>query len=133
MVVIAGPDHGQGSESRLGRMLRADPPPEALRWATSVVGAGAVQEVRALRGGSSAAMHLVADRDGDIHQRVVLRRYLRPEQQAEQPSWALMEANALQHVAAAPVPTPTLLDCDPHGALAGAPAVLMTELEGQPR
>jgi len=78
-------------------------------------------------------MHLVTVRDGDSLQRVVLRRYLRPEQQAERPSCARLEANALEHVAVAPVPTPALLGCDPDGTLTGVPAVLMTELAGQPR
>ena len=130
--MTAGPNHGHDNENELVRVLRADPPPEALRWVTNVVGANQVDGVRALPGGSSAAMHLVTVRHGRGHQRVVLRRFLRHEQQAERPSRARLEANALEHVAAAPIPTPSLLGCDPDGRLTGVPTVLMTELPGQP-
>lgn len=62
----------------------------------------------------------------------MLRRYLRPEQQAEQPSCAAIEANALTHVAGSPFPTPELLGVDPTGEQTGAPAVLMSWLDGKP-
>lgn len=138
VVVIAGPYHGQDDESRLSRMLRADPPPEALPWVSSVVGGGSVQGVRPLRGGSSAAMHLVTVRAGDSLQRVVLRRYLRPEQQAERPSCARLEANALEHLAASPVP-PRRYSVVIQTAPSPACQPYMTELasqlqwDGQPR
>ncbi len=131
--MTAGPNHGHDNENELVRVLRADPPREALRWVTDVVGADEVEGVRALPGGSSAAMHLVTVRHGSSHHRVVLRRFVRHEQQVERPSRARLEAKALEHVAAAPVPTPSLLGCDPDGSLTGVPTVLMTELRGQPR
>ena len=87
-----------------------------------------------MRGGASASMHLISVRDDHgALERVVLRRYLRPEQQAEQPSCAAVEANALTHVSDVPFPTPALLGVDPAGERAGAPAVLMGLLDGTPR
>lgn len=131
---IVGPGHGHDDEAATSALLRADPSPAALRWVEEVVGGGRVVGTKALRGGTSASMHLltIGDAQGATEQ-VVLRRYLRPEQQAEQPSCAVVEANALVHVSGAPIPTPELLGVDPTGERAGAPAVLMTWLDGTPR
>jgi hypothetical protein len=132
--VIAGPDHGHDDDAAVAELLRAAPPPEALAWVGDVLGGGTVVDVVSMRGGASASMHRVSVRDAQGRVReVVLRRYLRPEQQAEQPSCALIEANALTHVASASFLTPELLGVDAAGATAGAPAVLMSRLDGQPR
>ena len=84
-------------------------------------------------GGASLAMHRVTVTlaNGDSA-RLVLRRSVRPEQIADDPSVAAHEAAVLQLVERIATPTPRLIGVDPTGALAGAPAVLMTELPGRP-
>jgi aminoglycoside phosphotransferase (APT) family kinase protein len=64
--------------------------------------------------------------------RLVLRRYVRPEQTAADPSVAAHEANVLRLVELIATPTPRLIGVDPTGDAAGVPAVLMTELPGRP-
>ena len=64
--------------------------------------------------------------------RLVLRRYVRPEQTAADPSVAAHEATVLQLVERIATPTPHLIGVDPTGDVAGVPAVLMTELPGRP-
>ena len=64
--------------------------------------------------------------------RLVLRRYVRPEQTTGDPSVAAHEANVLQLVERIATPTPHLIGVDPTGDVAGVPAVLMTELPGRP-
>jgi aminoglycoside phosphotransferase (APT) family kinase protein len=62
-----------------------------------------------------------------------MRRYVRPEQLVDDPDIARHEAGVLELVEAMSTPTPELVACDPDGAVAGAPAVLMTELDGRPQ
>ncbi len=64
--------------------------------------------------------------------RLVLRRYVRPEQVAEDPDVAVHEAAVLELVERIATPTPRLIGVDPTGDQAGTPAVLMTELDGRP-
>ena len=64
--------------------------------------------------------------------RLVLRRYVRPNQIVEDPEIAAQEAAVLQLVERIATPTPRLIGVDPTGELAGTPAVLMTELPGRP-
>ena len=73
-------------------------------------------------GGASFAMHRVTVTlaDGDSI-RLVLRRYVRPERIAEDPSVAAHEAAVLQLVERISTPTPRLIGVDPAGDLAGAP------------
>jgi len=73
-----------------------------------------------IRGGAAAPVR-----------RVVLRRYVRPELDAEEPDLVMREARALQFVSALDLPTPEVLAVDPTGAEAGAPALLMTRLPGR--
>jgi aminoglycoside phosphotransferase (APT) family kinase protein len=93
-----------------------------------------IESVEPMRGGSSLAMHRlrVVARGGMIRG-LVMRQYVLPEQVLDDPDIARHEAGVLQLVASMPTPTPELVACDPDGALAGAPAVLMTELEGCPQ
>jgi aminoglycoside phosphotransferase (APT) family kinase protein len=87
-----------------------------------------------MRGGSSLAMHRlrVVDRDGTIRG-LVMRQYVLPEHVLDDPDIARHEAGVLKLVESIPTPTPELVACDPDGALTGAPAVLMTELDGRPQ
>ncbi len=71
-----------------------------------------------------------ADGAGQRRQ-AVLRRYVRPELNAEEPDIAEREARALRVAGSVGVPTPLLLAVDPAGAEAGAPAVLMSRLPGR--
>ena len=82
-------------------------------------------------------MHRVTVRFADGHPvRLVLRRYVRLAQIAQDPRVAAHEAAVLRLVERIATPTPQLIDADPTGDLvgdlAGTPAVLMTELPGRP-
>jgi aminoglycoside phosphotransferase (APT) family kinase protein len=70
--------------------------------------------------------------DGDSA-RLVLRRYIRPDQVADDPAIAAREAAVLELVERIATPTPRLVGVDPIGDRAGTPAVLMTELPGRPQ
>jgi aminoglycoside phosphotransferase (APT) family kinase protein len=122
------------SDSAVTRALqRADPPSDALAWVLAVSGARSLDRVEPMPGGASLAMHRVtlgfADGASD---RLVLRRYVRPEQTAADPTVAAHEAAVLRLVERIATPTPRLIDVDPTGDAAGVPAVLMTELPGRP-
>jgi aminoglycoside phosphotransferase (APT) family kinase protein len=113
------------------RLLRSRPPRQALAWAAAQLG-GPVISVRALRGGMSSAVHLLTVQDsGRRRRQAVLRRYVRPELNAEEPDIAAREARALRVAGSARVPTPALLGVDPSGDGAGVPAVLMSRLPGR--
>src|SRR6266536_407583 len=91
---------------------------------------------RRLRGGSASAVHLLrVQRGSGGAERVVLRRYVRPELNQEEPDIAEREARALRFVAdldlGAGVATPRLLALDATGAHAGVPALLMSRLPGR--
>jgi aminoglycoside phosphotransferase (APT) family kinase protein len=91
-----------------------------------------VLAVGALRGGMSSAVHLVTlQTPAGQYVEVVLRRYVRPELNVDEPDLAETEARALRVVDAIEVPTPRLLALDPTGAEAGVPALLMTRLRGR--
>ena len=125
------PPHGFGEDEAARRLLRSRPPRQALAWAAARLG-GPVISARALRGGMSSAVHVLAVEHADGERRqAVLRRYVRPELNAEDPGIAAREARALRVAEAAAVPTPLLLAVDPTGAEAGAPAVLMSRLPGR--
>src|SRR5690348_14560173 len=82
---------------------------------------------RPLRGGTASAVHelTVVTPEGGTR-RAVLRRYVRPELNLEEPDMADYEARALRFVAHLDVPTPELLAADTSGDDAGVPAVLMS-------
>src|SRR5260370_34861453 len=93
---------------------------------------GPVDTARARRVGTSSAGHLLTIRySGGQRRQAVLRRYVRPELNAEEPDIAEREARALHAAGPAGVPTPALLAVDPAGAAAGGPAVLMSRLPGR--
>jgi aminoglycoside phosphotransferase (APT) family kinase protein len=125
--------HGFDDDEETRRLLRSRPPRMALEWASRELG-GAVTTARAVRGGSASAVHLLTVNRGDVVERVVLRRYVRPETVEEEPDVAAREALALRFVAGidldAGVATPRLLAVDPTGEAAGVPALLMSRVAG---
>lgn len=125
--------HGFDDDPADRGLLRSRPPRAALAWAGEALG-GTVTSARVLRGGSASAVHLLTvRRDAGAVERVVLRRYVRPELNLEEPDIAEREARALRFVAGfhLGVATPRLLALDPTGARAGAPALLMSRVPGR--
>jgi len=97
------------------------------------LGRGArVTAVRRLRGGSSAAVHLlgVAGRAADPRW-VVLRRFVRAEWLIEEPDVAEREARVLDALRGTGLPVPECLALDATGAECDVPAVLMTRVPGR--
>ena len=73
------PAHGFCDDEQTRRLLRSRPPRPALAWAAARLG-GPVISARALRGGMSSAVHLIAvRRPGGERDQAVLRRYVRPD------------------------------------------------------
>ena len=125
------PAHGFCDDEETRRLLRSRPPRRALAWAEARLG-GRVTSARALRGGMSSAVHLLTiEVSGGQRRQAVLRRYVRPELNAEDPDIAGREARALHAAEPVGIPTPALLAVDPTGAGAGVPAVLMSRLPGR--
>jgi aminoglycoside phosphotransferase (APT) family kinase protein len=123
--------HGFDDDEATRRLLRSRPPRVALDWAGAALG-GRVISARPLRGGTASAVHLLAvSRAGGRVERAVLRRYVRPALNAEEPDMAAWEARALRLVERLEVPTPRLLAVDPTGAWAGVRAVLMSRVAGR--
>jgi aminoglycoside phosphotransferase (APT) family kinase protein len=131
--VRSSPPHGFALAPDEHRLLRGAPPPRALRWCEVAVGPRArVAGFAALAGGTSSAVHAVDVRDARGRtQRLVLRRFVRPEWLEEEPDAPRREAAALALAAGCPIPTPGLVALDASGGAAGAPAVLMTRLDGE--
>ncbi len=114
-------------------VVRARPPEQALRWLVTTLGATGVVDVKPMPGGSTCAMHRVT-----LHRPtrgpgvVVLRRYVLDDVLVETPDIVAHEAAALRLAATAGTPVPELLAADPNGHEAGAPAVVMSWLDGRP-
>lgn len=88
--------------------------------------------VQALRGGMSSAVHRVTlGSPRGTRVQVVLRRYVRPELNTEEPEIVEREAAALRIVEHIEVPTPHLIAVDATGAEVGVPALIMTALPGK--
>jgi aminoglycoside phosphotransferase (APT) family kinase protein len=124
--------HGFADTPETRRLLRARPPGRALEWVARTLGAPVVS-VRAVRGGMSSAVHALTlaappGRRGAV---VVLRRYVRPELNAEEPGIAEHEARSLDVATAMEVPTPELLALDATGTAAGSPSLVMSRLPGR--
>ena len=134
VVVTHGPGDRSDDQGAVARaLIHADPPQEAMHWVLTVTGAEAVSSVEAMPGGSSVAMHRVnLVINDDRSRQLILRRYVRPEQLAEDPGVATHEAMILELLGGMTTPAPRLVGCDPTGDVAGAPAVLMTALKGRP-
>jgi hypothetical protein len=108
--------HGYEEDER-SRVLRVRPPAPALAWVEAAVG-GSVTGIRALKGGSSSAMHVLRIRTGPGAHRAVLRRYVLPRVIAEEPDIVEREANALELLDLW-LPAARVLAVDPTGAEAG--------------
>jgi aminoglycoside phosphotransferase (APT) family kinase protein len=130
-VRLRSPAHGFCDDDETRRLLRSRPPAQALAWVGRYLGAR-VTSARAMRGGMSSAVHLLTaelPRGGSVQ--AILRRYVRPELNEDEPDIASQEAEVLRFVEPLDVPTPRLLAVDPTGDEAGAPALLMSRLSGR--
>lgn len=128
-----GQPHGFDEDEATRHLLRSAPPDQALEWVAAIVG-GTVTRVRPLRGGTSSAVHLLTvTHPHGTARRVVLRRYVRPDLNAEEPDIADREEQALRFADQLLVPTPRLLGVDGTGSRADVPAVLMSHLHGHIR
>jgi len=125
------PPHGFGDDEETRTLLRSRPPRQALDWVGAAIG-GTVISAHALRGAMSSAVHaLTVHLPNDRNEHVVLRRYVRPEVNEEEPDIGEREARVLRFVEAVDVPTPRLLAVDPTGAEAGVPTILMSRIPGR--
>jgi aminoglycoside phosphotransferase (APT) family kinase protein len=80
----------------------------------------------------ASAVHELSVEDANGRRtRAVLRRYVRPELNAEEPDIADREVRTLQFVESLDLPTPVLLGSDTTGVIAGMPSVLMSRLGGR--
>ena len=120
--------HGFDDDAETRALLRSPPSAQALAWAAESLGTE-VEHWQVLRGGMSSAMYALTLRGSSTD--AVLRCYVRPELNEEEPDLATREAAALRVAARAEIPTPTLLAVDPDGARVGIPAILMTRLPGR--
>src|SRR5207302_2393230 len=111
------------------QLLRSPPTQPALAWAAAAAGAD-IAHWTVLRGGMSSAMYSLELCDAS-RTTLVLRCYVRPELNEEEPDLAEREAAALRAAATVEIPTPALVAVDPTGASVGVPAVLMTRLPGR--
>ncbi len=111
------------------------PPVEALDWVAESVGPGAeVVCVRRLTEGRSHANHVVVVRDpGGGEQKLVLRRWARPEWKSEDPDFTPeRETVALELLGQSSVVTPRVIDVDADGSACDVPALLTDKLPGDP-
>lgn len=115
--------------------LRRRPPPEAIRWVERSLGRSArVTSVRRLRGGTSAAVHLL--RVGGVAglDAVVLRRFVRADWLADEPDLAEREVRVLEALGALDGTrgaVPRCLAADTVAKECDVPAVLMTRVRGR--
>ncbi len=114
---------------------RRRPPDRTLRWVTASLGPGSrISSLRRLTHGGWHANHALTVIDGRGHaQRLVLRRWARPQWSLEDPDFtAAREATVLELLADSPVPAPRLVAADPDGAVCDVPTLLITRLPGGP-
>lgn len=121
--------HGFGNDPR-SRLLRRRPPESTLRWIEEQLGAEVIG-VRACKGGSSSAIHLIRLSGSVATFTVVLRWYVIEELNEEEPDIAGREARGLQLLERCEVPTPRLLAADVSGEQTGAPTILMSRVPGR--
>ncbi len=120
--------HGYALSPDREALIRSRPPTQSLVWAAAALGAQRVVRVRALRGGSSSAMHVVTTDTGD---RAVLRRWVVPLDDPDDADVPERETKALKIMQSVPeVPTPELIACDIRGANVDVPSTLMSLVPG---
>jgi phosphotransferase family enzyme len=125
------PAHGYKDDPATRQLLRSRPPPVALGWAGAALG-GTVTSATPLRGGLWSAVHrLTVALPAGVVERVVLRRYVRPEVVANEPDIAEREARILRFLEDVDLPTPRLIAGDPAGVDTGTPTLLMSLLPGR--
>ena len=128
MVASGDARHGFNDDAATRALLRSPPSPGALSWVETTVNQR-VERWAVLRGGMSSAMYRL-ELSGDHAAQLVLRCYVRPELNDEEPDLASREAAALTVAARADVPTPEVVAVDATGAAVGIPLVLMSWLPG---
>jgi aminoglycoside phosphotransferase (APT) family kinase protein len=110
------------------------PGERALRWITSVFGAGSrITRLRPVREGLWHVNHalVVVDRQGRRY-RLILRRWARQGWEVDDPDFTVdREVTVLGLLAVVPVPTPVVVAADPEGAVCDAPAILLERLPGR--
>jgi len=121
--------HGFREDARSG-LLRARPPRDAIAWVERSLEAR-VTSIRAVKGGTSSAVHVVRVSSPRGVESVILRRYVVPEVNLEEPDIAAREAHALQFLSSTDVLAPSVLAVDTTGAEAGVPTVLMSRVPGR--
>lgn len=123
--------HGYELDPELHRILRADPPVDALAWVCRQIGASHVVDVRPLPGGTSSAVHRVLlSSQGGTMVPVILRRYVL-DWIAEEPWTPGNEADVLRLLADSSIAAPRLLAADPDGSATGTPTIVMSALPGE--
>ncbi|WP_028775550.1 phosphotransferase family protein [Shimazuella kribbensis] len=106
-------------------------PEEILTWVIQSVDPYAtVLEIHALLGGTSSNMYDIALQTTQGTQHFVLRLVRNKEWLEEEPDLALHEANSLSCAFQHELPSPQIIAYDEKGKICGAPAVLMTKLNG---
>lgn len=106
---------------------------QATRWVLDSLGEGAeLQAIAPLAGGISSALYrLVVIREGQSPLEVVLRLFTNQAWLQVEPDLVRHEVAALTWAEQISLPTPRPLAFDETGVAAGAPAVLMSKLEGR--
>lgn len=104
-----------------------------IRWVIDAVHPEAtVISVQQLHGGISSLVHGISLNVNGEERSVVLRQFDNAEWVQDQPELAIQEAESLRRASrVVGVQTPTIVAYDETGSQCGAPAVLMTRLEGQ--
>ena len=114
---------------------QTSPPRKALDWMAACVGGGAtVRSVRRMGAGIAQSTHAVTidDASGERH-RVVLQRWIRPGWDTDDPGFhPAKEAAVLRALLATAIPAPVLVAVDRDGTQAGAPAIVVERLPGEP-
>lgn len=121
--------HGFADDD-LGRLLRRRPHPATLAWVEEQTGAEVI-DVRALRGGTSSAVHALRLSSSDERRTVVLRSHVRREVIEDEPDLVDREAHVLGLLTTASIETPVVLASDPAGARCPVPSILMSRVPGR--
>lgn len=118
--------HGFELSTDLEPLLRNPVTQQVVSWVEDETDSRVVEQ-RALRGGTSAAMHWLTL---EGREPVVLRRFVL-DWIDEEPWAPANEAAVLSLLAATPVPAPRLIAADVEGSITGVPSVLMSALHGE--